>query len=67
MDTVLELKAKNKLSNAFKIKKSRKQLTNNKSKKLPEDKDMFTFLDKILISDISSSLFLNYIYDDNEC
>ncbi len=52
MDAVLELKKKNRLPNAFKIKKQRKI-----SKKLPEEqKDVFTFLDKVFTSEMNSNV-----------
>ena len=55
MDAVLELQKKKKLPNAFKPRKPRKIST----KKLPEEKDIFTFLDKVFTSEInSSSLFI---------
>ncbi|CAF4793458.1 unnamed protein product [Rotaria sp. Silwood1] len=55
LDAVLELKKKNKLPDAFKIKKHRKKLTIEKQKKLPEQKDVFTFLDKIFTSEMKST------------
>jgi hypothetical protein len=57
LDAVLELKKKNKLPDAFKIKKHRQKSTNTKQKKLPEQKDFFTFLDKVFTSEMRSSLF----------
>ncbi|CAF2911650.1 unnamed protein product [Rotaria sp. Silwood2] len=55
LDAVLELKKKNKLPDAFKIKKHRKKITIEKQKKIPEQKDIFTFLDKIFTSEMRST------------
>ncbi|CAF0878269.1 unnamed protein product [Rotaria sordida] len=55
LEAILELKKQNKLPDAFKIKKHRKKLTIEKQKKLPEEKDVFTFLDKIFTSEIRST------------
>ncbi len=53
MDAVLELRKKNKLPNAFKIKKHRKKPIIEE-----KQKDVFTFLDKVFTSEMRSSLFL---------
>ncbi|CAF4065275.1 unnamed protein product [Adineta steineri] len=55
LDAVLELKKKNRLPDAFKIKKHKKKSTIEKEKKLPEQKDVFTFLDKIFTSEMNST------------
>ncbi|CAM4923752.1 unnamed protein product [Rotaria socialis] len=55
LDAVLELKRKKKLPDAFKIKKHRHQSTMEKQKKLPEQTDVFTFLDKIFTSEMRST------------
>ncbi|CAF0893753.1 unnamed protein product [Rotaria sordida] len=55
LEAILELKKQHKLPDAFKIKKHRKKLTIEKQKKLPEEKDVFTFLDKIFTSEIRST------------
>jgi len=49
LNTVLELKKKNKLPNAFKIKKHRKKTI------IEKQKDVFTFLDKVFTSEMRSS------------
>lgn len=57
LDAVLELKKKKKLPNAFKVKKHRKTPI------VEKQKDLFTFLDKVFTSEMSSSLFfLNNLY-----
>jgi len=52
LDAVLELKKKNKLPNAFKIKKHRK------TRIIEKQKDVFTFLDKVFTSEMRSSMFI---------
>ncbi len=56
MDTVLELKKKNKLPNAFKIKNHRKKPI------IEKQKDVFTFLDKVFTSEMQTSLLLRIIF-----
>jgi len=52
LDVVLELKKKNKLPNAFKIKKHRNKTI------IEKQKDVFTFLDKVFTSEMRSSMFI---------
>jgi hypothetical protein len=52
LDAVLELKKKNKLPNAFKIKKHRNKTI------IEKQKDVFTFLDEVFTSEMRSSMFI---------
>jgi hypothetical protein len=55
LDAILELKKKNKLPNAFKVKKHRKKEI------IEKQKDVFTLLDKIFTSEMGSS---KNLYED---
>ncbi|UJR15461.1 hypothetical protein I4U23_002404 [Adineta vaga] len=55
LDTVLELKKKKKLTNAFKLAKQHRKSTTAKQKNLPKQKDVFTFLDRVFTSEMNSS------------